>query len=135
MRDFGAEAASAKLRSERVISPEVSRAMVDEVLTAVVERESGSAHNAYLEDYTVFGKTGTANMIKEDGRGYAEDKYLSSFIAGAPADNPRICVLVMVREPDVSLGLGYTGGMVSAPAVGEIIRQSLAYLDVPPSKD
>ncbi|MFC1783422.1 peptidoglycan D,D-transpeptidase FtsI family protein, partial [Planctomycetota bacterium] len=131
IHDFGAEAASAKLRSQRVISEKVSRQMVTEVLTAVVDRESGSAHNAYVEGYQVFGKTGTANMIKEDGSGYAEGKYLSSFMGGAPADNPRICVLVMVREPDQSLGLGYVGGLVAGPAVGEIIRQTLGYMGIP----
>ena len=61
---------------------------------------------------------------------YVDGKYVSSFIAGAPAWAPRICVLVMVREPDRSLGLGYTGGVVAAPAVKEIIRQTLPYLGV-----
>jgi hypothetical protein len=39
--------------------------------------------------------------------------------------------LVLVREPDHSLGLGYTGGMVAAPAVKKILQHSLAYLDTP----
>ncbi|MCP4711179.1 MAG: hypothetical protein GY869_21375, partial [Planctomycetes bacterium] len=119
------------LKSQRVISPEVSHQIVNDVLTKVVERESSSAHNAYLEEYRVFGKTGTAQVARSGGRGYDDSKYISSFIGGAPAEDPRLCVLVMVREPDRSLGLGYTGGMVAAPAVGEIIRQSLSYLEVP----
>ncbi|MBN2375479.1 MAG: penicillin-binding protein 2 [Sedimentisphaerales bacterium] len=116
--------------ARRVISEEVSRQMVTKVLKGVVDRLGGSAHNAYLEGYQVYGKTGTANIPKKDGRGYEENKYISSFIAGAPAADPRICVLVMVRCPDRSLGLGYTGGQVAAPAVREIIRDSVEYLGV-----
>jgi len=122
---------NAVLRSQRVISPEVSHQIVNEIMTKVVERESGSAHNAFLEEYRVFGKTGTAQVARSDGKGYDDNKYVSSFIGGAPAEDPQVCVLVMVREPDRSLGLGYTGGMVAAPAVGEIIRQTLSYLEVP----
>ena len=115
-------------RNWRVIAAAVADEMCGEILRAVVERKEGTAHNAYLEGMAVFGKTGTAQVPKKDGKGYEEDKYVSSFIAGAPADDPRICVLVMVREPNRGLGLGYTGGMVAAPAVREIIRQTLAYL-------
>lgn len=139
IRDFGVDEVTRPLRvagndvhDEQVISAEVARTMVQDVLVAVVERPGGTAHNAYLEGYRVFGKTGTAQVAKKGQRGYEENKYIASFIAGAPAEDPRICVLVMVREPDRSLGLGYTGGMVAAPAVREIIQQSLAYLGVPP---
>jgi cell division protein FtsI/penicillin-binding protein 2 len=95
-----------------------------------VAREGGTAHQAILEKWQVFGKTGTANVAKKDGPGYEENKWISSFIAGAPVDNPRVCVLVIIREPDRSLGLGYTGGAVAAPAVKEILDQTLAYLEV-----
>ena len=124
-------APGAVLKSQRVVSPRVAQQIVTEVMTKVVEREGGSAHNAYLDEYRVFGKTGTAQVARSDGRGYDDNKYVSSFIGGAPAENPQLCVLVMVREPDRSLGLGYTGGMIAAPAVREIIRQTLSYLEVP----
>jgi cell division protein FtsI/penicillin-binding protein 2 len=120
-----------QMTNERVISGEVSGQMVDKALVEVVSRQGGTANKASLEGYRVFGKTGTAQVPKKDGRGYEEGKYVSSFIAGAPAEDPQVCVLVMVREPDKSLGLGYTGGRVAAPAVREILRQSLAYLGVP----
>jgi len=114
----------------RVISQRVALQMAREILTGVVNRRGGTAHNAYLPGYDVFGKTGTAQIPRTDHRGYEEGGYISSFIAGAPATHPRICVLVMVRRPDRSLGLGYTGGQVAAPAVKEIIRETLAYLGV-----
>ncbi|MBN1436888.1 MAG: penicillin-binding protein 2 [Sedimentisphaerales bacterium] len=139
VRDFTQEEALWPLRvegdptdSRQVIAPEVARVMVEDILLGVVERREGTAHNAFLPGYDVFGKTGTAQVPLSDGRGYEEDKYVASFIAGAPAYDPRLCVLVMVREPDRSLGLGYTGGRVAAPPVREILRQSLAYLQIPP---
>ena len=118
-------------KNEQVISREVAGQMVDKVLVEVVARPEGTANKAAIEGYRVFGKTGTAQVPKKDGRGYEEGKYISSFMAGAPAEDPRVCVLIMVREPDKSLGLGYTGGRVAAPTVREILRQTLAYLGVP----
>ena len=119
--------------AEQVIREEISRQMVEEVLEKVVENKSGTGHVAYLDDYRVFGKTGTAQVPRPDGRGYYDGKYVSSFLAGAPAEDPRICVLIMVREPDKSLGLGYTGGKVAAPAVKEVLQYTLTYLQVPKS--
>ncbi len=114
----------------RIVSEKHAKDIVNKALTAVVNRPSGTAHNAFLEHVQVFGKTGTAQVPKKDGRGYEENKYVSSFIGGAPAERPKICVLIMVYQPDRSLGLGYTGGAVSASAVGQVIEQTLAYLDV-----
>ncbi|MCK5272939.1 MAG: penicillin-binding protein 2, partial [Sedimentisphaerales bacterium] len=126
IEDFGRENQDA---GGRVLSEKVARSMVEKALTGVVARQGGTAHKAHLEGWTVFGKTGTAQVV-ENGR-YVPRKHISSFIAGAPAEKPRVCVLVLVREPDHSLGLGYTGGMVAAPAVKKILQHSLAYLDTP----
>ena len=81
----------------------------------------------------VLGKTGTSKLSFTDKIGYEEGAYLSSFIAAAPARDPRVAVLVMVRRPDAKLG--YYGSKVSAPAVGEILAGTLAYLQVPPGKE
>ncbi len=125
VKDFGLQNDVAQ-----VIPENVARMLVQEALTAVVERPQGTAHQVYMEGYGVFGKTGTAQVPKTDGRGYEENKYVASFIAGAPAWDPKVCVLVCVREPDRSLRMGYTGGRVAAPVVKEIMRQTLAYLGV-----
>ena len=131
VQDLGKETALARARAGdalQVLKPQISRKMVHEVLKAVVDRQGGTARRARIEGYEVFGKTGTA-QVAVNGK-YVDGKYVSSFMAGAPAWAPRICVLVMVREPDRSLGLGYTGGVVAAPAVKEILRQTLPYLGV-----
>ncbi len=118
--------------SGQVISYKTARAVIDEGMVYVVKNKDGTGHRAHLEEWQLFGKTGTANVPDPNGRGYVPDKWISSFIAGAPQHNTRICVLVIVREPDRSLGLGYTGGAVASPAAREMIRKILLYLGVPP---
>ncbi|MBN2212038.1 MAG: penicillin-binding protein 2 [Sedimentisphaerales bacterium] len=131
VKDFGLQREDAV----QAIPENIARMLVQEALTAVVERPQGTAHQVYLEGWGVFGKTGTAQVPKTDGRGYAEGKYVASFIAGAPAWDPKVCMLVCVREPDRSLKMGYTGGRVAAPAVKEILRQTLAYLGIEKRED
>ncbi len=72
----------------------------------MVEREGGWLVNAYLK-VSIFrqDRNGTTLRVPRDGRGYEPDKYIASFIAGAPAESPQICGLVMVREPNRRLGL------------------------------
>ena len=59
---------------------------------------------------------------------------MSSFVAGAPAKDPAIVVLVSVRKPNRSLGKGYTGGVVAAPVAAKIIEKTLTYLGCPPDQ-
>lgn len=114
----------------KVIEPEVKRQVISketaktmlELMEGVVSEGSGS--NAYVPGYRVAGKTGTAQKII-DGR-YAPGKYIGSFVAIAPADDPKIAVLVIVDEPE---GI-YYGGSVAAPAAGELIEETLSYLEV-----
>ena len=113
----------------QVIDANLADVMRQTVLTAVVDRKEGTAHRAWIDGMGVFGKTGTAQIVAKDGRGYDENRYISSFIAGAPAQAPQICVLVVVNEPNRKLGKGYTGGVVAAPVVRNIIAQTMAYLD------
>ncbi|UCF33102.1 MAG: penicillin-binding protein 2 [Phycisphaerales bacterium] len=114
----------------RILPVELSRRMSREVLRGVVEE--GSGRRAQLEHYSVLGKTGTAKLTFEDRRGYEPDAYLASFIGAAPADDPQVAVLVIVRRPNPKLG--YYGGTVSAPAVKSILGKTLAYLQVPPEE-
>ena len=91
----------------------------------------GTGKNANLLEYDVAGKTGTSQKAHSGGGRYSHEKYVGSFIAYAPAERPRICVLVMINEPQNG---AYYGGTVAAPVVGEIIRRSLVYLGEEPSK-
>ncbi len=91
--------------------------------------EEGTGQRAKLKEYAVAGKTGTASLLKPDGRGYSDSRYLSSFVGTAPADSPRVLVLVSLKAPRKG---SYYGGSVAAPACGQILRQTLKYLKVPP---
>jgi cell division protein FtsI/penicillin-binding protein 2 len=118
------------LRVGYVIKPEVARWLVTRALTSVVEE--GTGKKARLAKWRVFGKTGTAQLANPNGPGYQDKAYVASFLAGAPADNPRVVVLISIRRPKVELRKGYTGGTVAAPVAATILEKTLTYLQVPP---
>ena len=74
-------------------------------------------------------------MAKSNERGYSESEYIASFIAGAPAEDPAVVVLVSIRKPNVELRKGYTGGTVAAPVAARILEKTLKYLGVPEADD
>ena len=87
----------------------------------------GTAPRAQVPGYRVAGKTGTAHK-PEDG-GYAEKKYVSSFVGFGPVSNPRFIVAVMLDEPS---GTKYYGGDVSAPVFAAVMGAALRMMSVPP---
>ncbi len=111
----------------QVLSKEAARYMREVALVNVVKE--GGGRRAALDDWQVFGKTGTAQVAFDDRAGYEPEAYMGAFLAGAPAHDPALVVLVMVYRPDAELG--YYGSKVAAPAVGEILKRSLSYLRVP----
>jgi cell division protein FtsI/penicillin-binding protein 2 len=112
-----------------IIDPDVARYMVTDALTAVINHPKGTGKRASLKRWQVFGKTGTAQIFRRDGHGYEEGAFIASFIAGAPAEDPAVVVLVSIRHPNRKLGKGYTGGTVSSPVAAEILERTLTYLD------
>ncbi len=107
----------------QVVSPEVA-AEVRQMLEGVLA-PGGTAPEVEIPGYTLAGKTGTAEIATENG--YSDSRFVASFIGMAPADDPRIVVSVMVSEPKN----GYYGGVVAAPAFGDIASFALPYLGVP----
>jgi len=89
----------------------------------------GTGRRVALDEYAVAGKTGTAQLIADDHRGYAPGRYLGSFVGIAPAEDPRLVVLVSLKAPSKN---GYYGGTVAGPAVRAITQRTLRYLRVPP---
>ncbi|MBI2265613.1 MAG: hypothetical protein HYU64_10635 [Armatimonadetes bacterium] len=108
----------------RVITEETSR-QVTRMLVHVVEK--GTGKSARVKGYTVAGKTGTAQVIRE-GR-YVPGKYVASFVGFVPAEAPRLVILVKIDEP---AGV-YWGGVVAAPVFREIATEALWRLGVPTS--
>ena len=118
------------LRVGYVIKREVAEWVVQKALADVVNE--GTGKRAQLEQWQVFGKTGTAQIARPDGRGYQDKAYIASFICGAPAEDPRVVVLVSIRRPNVALRKGYTGGTVAAPVAAAILKKTLPYLQIAP---
>lgn len=114
-------------RTQRVLDANVAMLTRHVLREAVVE---GTGRKANSELYELFGKTGTAQLPNLDHGGYYQDRYVSSFIAGAPVDRPRMVVGCFITDPDRSVG--HYGGTVAAPAVMAVIEQSMLYLGVPP---
>jgi len=85
----------------------------------------GTGGNAYIEGYSVGGKTGTA----EQGIG-ASTWYVASFVGIAPASNPEISVLVALFDPK---GASHGGGAIAAPVVKNIIEDTMRYLQIQPN--
>ena len=90
--------------------------------------EDGTGKNAKPQGYTVGGKTGTSQKLDKTGK-YSRKKYLATFLGVAPADKPKIVVLVAIDEPKNK----YYGGIVAAPVFKEIVSKSLRYMNVIPS--
>jgi cell division protein FtsI/penicillin-binding protein 2 len=113
-----------------ITAAEVKRTLCDTVIR-------GTATKARSRNWNIFGKTGTAHVAKNGN--YNESAYTSSFMAGAPAENPRLVVVFIIHEPDrehaISQGLSYYGGAVAAPGAGHVLERSLAYLQVPASRE
>ena len=109
----------------RVVSRRVA-GQVSHMLEGVFG-QNGTASEAAVKGYALAGKTGTAEKADPRG-GYAEGKYVGSFIGYAPAKRPRLLIAIMVDEPQGA----YYGGVVAAPAFEKIISFALPYLRIPP---
>ncbi len=116
------------VRGTRVFSPETMREV--RKMLAMVTANGGTAPKAQAMGYSVGGKTGTAN--KQEGKGYAMNKYRSWFVGIAPISHPRIVVAVMVDEPGNGV---YFGGDVAAPVFSQVVEQTLNRLGVMPDLD
>ena len=103
---------------EQILSEETSETM-RYVLEQVVD--GGSGKNAYLEGYHIGGKTATSETLPRSA-----NKYISSFIGFAPADDPQVIGLCVIHNPQ---GV-YYGGTIAAPVIQEIFANILPYLGI-----
>ena len=109
----------------RVFSPQ--HAVAVRKMLHLATGPGGTAPRAQTMGYSVGGKTGTAR--KQEGKGYASNRYRSWFVGLAPVEQPRIVVAVMVDEP--ANGVFY-GGLVAAPVFSQTVQQTLRILGVQP---
>lgn len=106
----------------QVISKQTSET-VRSMMEYVVSKGTGG--NAYIEGYSIGGKTGTAEQGVGDSTWY-----VASFVGIAPASNPEISVLVALFDPK---GASHGGGAIAAPVVKNIIGDTMRYLQIQPN--
>ncbi len=103
---------------EQILSEETSQT-VRQIMEKVVAE--GTGKNAYIEGFRIGGKTATSQTLPR-----SSNKYISSFLGFAPADDPQVAGLVVIYNPQ---GV-YYGGTIAAPVMGEIFENILPYLGV-----
>lgn len=111
---------------QRVVSVQTA-GKVKEMMLSVVNDE-GTGTNAAVDGYSVCGKTGTAQKVADDGKGYSRHSYTGLFVGFAPLSNPELAILVVIDEPKPH----HYGGVVAAPAFKKILTESFHYLNVLP---
>lgn len=105
-------------KGERILSEETSATM-RMLLESVVSE--GGGKNAAIEGYRIGGKTATSQTLPRSA-----NKYISSFIGFAPADDPQIIGMCIIYNPQ---GV-YYGGTIAAPVIGTIFENILPYLGI-----
>lgn len=103
---------------ENLVSKETSETMKT-LLESVVSQ--GTGKRAYLPGFKIGGKTATSEKLPR-----SSNKYISSFLGFAPADNPKVIALVLIDEP---VGI-YYGGTIAAPVIKEVFDNVLPYLGI-----
>lgn len=116
------------LKIRQVISKETAQSILS-ILTGVLTTR-GTGYKAYIDGYTIGGKTGTAQIADTEKGGYLEDQFYASFIGFIPVPNPQIVVLVTLDRPK---GEVYGGGQTAAPLFRNIVERIAPYLDILPS--
>lgn len=101
-----------------VVSEETSATM-RAILESVVSE--GSGKNAYIDGYKIGGKTATSQTLPRSA-----NKYISSFIGFAPADDPQVLGMAVIHDPQ---GI-YYGGTIAAPVIRDIFDNILPYLGI-----
>ncbi|MCD8329475.1 MAG: peptidoglycan glycosyltransferase [Lachnospiraceae bacterium] len=101
-----------------IISEETS-ATLRYILEQVVSE--GTGKNAYLEGYSIGGKTATSEKLPR-----SSNLYIASFLGFAPADDPQVIALITIDEPEGT----YYGGTIAAPVIADIFENILPYLGI-----
>jgi cell division protein FtsI (penicillin-binding protein 3) len=118
-------AGASRPRGKPLFTPQNVREVVR--MMEMATEPGGTAPRAQVPGYRVAGKTGTAH--KPEAGGYAEHKYVSSFVGFGPVSDPRFIVAVMLDEP---AGARYYGGDVGAPVFASVMGAALRMMSVAP---
>lgn len=103
----------------RVVSKEVANKL--RILLSQVTLPGGTGRNAQVSGYPVAGKTGTAQKVKTNGRGYEPGAYISSFAGFVPANSPKYVIYIAVDKPEKA----FYGSEVAAPVFSRLAKYAL----------
>lgn len=105
---------------------------VREILASTVTSEIGTAQRYKIDGYEVAGKTGTAQIPKENGSGYysGNHQYIYSFLGMAPVDDPQLIMYVAVKKPNMSSTI--SGSVPVSEIFNSVMENSLKYLNINP---
>lgn len=123
--DLTLKKTSREAKGVQVFSPNVARQM--RTMMAETVQAGGTATRVSVQGYTIAGKTGTANKIKNGA--YVDKMAYASFVGMAPASQPRLIVAVLIDEPSKG---SYFGGTVAAPVFNEVTANALQLMGVHP---
>ncbi len=110
-------------KGEQTVSKDTSEKMKD-ILESVVSE--GTGNKTYIPGYRIGGKTATSEKLPR-----RSGKYIASFIAFSPAENPQVIGIVLIDEPKGT----YYGGQVAGPVMKELLSDVLPYLNITPIYD
>jgi cell division protein FtsI/penicillin-binding protein 2 len=121
---------------ENITEPEIIRQVISKraatllggMLVRVVE--DGHGKRAGVSGYWTAGKTGTAQIPRQQGGGYEEDAFIGSFVGFAPVDDPAFVMIVRIDRPQDVLWAEAS----AAPLFGEISAFLLNYMEIPPNR-
>jgi len=104
-------------------------------MTNILEKvvTDGTGRTALIPGIRVAGKTGTAQKVDPKTGGYSSTDYIASFVAFAPAEDPKIAVLVIIDTPKTEQG--HQGGTLAGPRAKAIIEGALQYYGFPVAND
>jgi len=111
-------------KNRQIISEETAKELRDILEEGV---HVGGSKNAAVVGYSVAAKTGTS--VKTELKTDEKTQYTASCVAFAPADDPKIAILIMIDEPN---GKSFYGGTIAAPVVSKVLSEVLPYLGIEP---
>ena len=116
----------------RQVISEATSEKVRTILEKVVgDQTDGTGRNAAVSGYRIGGKTGTSEKVSLEAT-TGQKEYIVSFIGFAPADDPKIAVLIFLDTPSNKSGVYISGGQMAAPVVGRMMADILPYMGVEP---
>ncbi len=113
-------------KAKEVIAPKVA-AELRTMLESVLDKGGGTAVAARVPNYVISGKTGTTRILGPHG--YEKDHHNGVFVGMAPANNPRLVIAVILRDPTKK---AYFGGDIAGPVFAKVMGDALRILNVPP---